>query len=61
MEYCEGGNLLNYLSEKKQLTENESRAIFQQIIDAIYYLHQVGVCHRNLNLENILFSSKKKR
>lgn len=60
MEYCEGGNLLNYLSEKKQLTENESRAIFQQIIDAIYYLHQVGVCHRNLNLENILFSSKKR-
>ena len=60
MEYAEGGELFNYILEKKYLSEDESRRIFQQIIDAIYYLHQIGVCHRDLKLENILFSSKKR-
>ena len=60
MEYAEGGELFNYICEKKYLSENESRKIFHQIIDAIYYLHQMGICHRDLKLENILFSSNKK-
>ena len=60
MEYAEGGELFNYILEKKYLSEDESRIIFQQIIDAVYYLHQIGVCHRDLKLENILFSSKNK-
>ena len=60
MEYAEGGELYNYIIEKKYLSEDESRKIFQQIIDAIYYLHQIGICHRDLKLENILFSSNKK-
>ena len=60
MEYAEGGELFNYVLEKKNLSEDESRIIFQQIIDAVYYLHQIGVCHRDLKLENILFSSKNK-
>ena len=60
MEYAEGGELFNYVLERKYLSENESRIIFQQIIDAVYYLHQIGVCHRDLKLENILFSSKNK-
>ena len=57
MEYAEGGDLSSYIMEKKFLNENEARKIFQQLIDIVYYLHQIGVCHRNLNLENILFSS----
>ena len=60
MEYAEGGELYNYLFEKKYLSEEESRKIFHQLIDAISYLHQMGICHRDLKLENILFSSKKK-
>ena len=56
MEYAEGGDLSSYLMKKKYLNENEARKIFQQIIDTVYYLHQIGVCHRNLRLENILFS-----
>ena len=60
MEYAEGGELYNYLFEKKYLSEDESRKIFHQLIDAISYLHQMGICHRDLKLENILFSSKKK-
>ena len=60
MEYAEGGDLSSYIMNKKRLNEKEARKIFQQLIDTVYYLHQIGVCHRNLRLENILFSSKNK-
>ena len=60
MEYAEGGDLSSYLTQQKLLNEDITRKIFQQIIDGIYYLHQIGVCHRNLKLENIFFSSKKR-
>ena len=56
MEYAEGGELFNYILERKYLSEDESRKIFQQLIDAISYLHQIGICHRDLKLENILFT-----
>ena len=61
MEYAEGGELFNYIIEEGHLSENESRNIFQQIIDAIYYLHQMGICHRDLKPENILFDTKDKK
>ena len=61
MEYAEGGELFNYIISKGCLSEDESRNIFQQIIDAIYYLHQIGICHRDLKPENILFDSKDKK
>ena len=61
MEYAEGGELFNYIISKGNLSEDESRNIFQQIIDAVYYLHQIGICHRDLKPENILFDSKDKK
>ena len=61
MEYAEGGELFNYIIAKGSLSEDESRNIFQQIIDAVYYLHQIGICHRDLKPENILFDSKDKK
>ena len=61
MEYAEGGELFNYIIEKGILTEDESRNIYQQIIDAIYYIHQMGICHRDLKPENVLFDSKERK
>ena len=61
MEYAEGGELFSYIIDQGYLSEDESRNIFQQIIDAIYYLHQIGICHRDLKPENILFDSKEKK
>ena len=60
MEYAEGGDLSSFLAKQNYLNEDTARKIFQQLIDGIYYLHQIGICHRNLKLENILFSSKKR-
>ncbi|CAG9860362.1 unnamed protein product [Phyllotreta striolata] len=54
MEYAAGGELYDYLSERKVLKEEEARRIFRQISTACYYCHKHKICHRDLKLENIL-------
>lgn len=54
MEIAAGGELYDYLSERKALEETEARRIFRQIACAVYYCHKNNICHRDLKLENIL-------
>ncbi|XP_045513662.1 uncharacterized protein LOC123707566 isoform X4 [Pieris brassicae] len=54
MEYCSGGELYDYLSQKKVLEEDEARRLFRQIATAVYYCHIHKICHRDLKLENVL-------
>ncbi|XP_045534413.1 mucin-5AC [Papilio machaon] len=54
MEYCSGGELYDYLSQKKVLEEEEARRLFRQIATAVYYCHIHKICHRDLKLENVL-------
>ncbi|XP_038104672.1 uncharacterized protein LOC6034748 isoform X3 [Culex quinquefasciatus] len=54
MEFAAGGELYDYLSERKVLSEEEARRIFRQVSTAIYYCHKHKICHRDLKLENIL-------
>ena len=57
MEYAEGGELFDYIIKKDHLSEDETRNIFHQIIDAIDYMHNLGISHRDLKPENILLDS----
>lgn len=43
MEYAAGGELYDFLSERKVLAEEEARRIFRQIATAVYYCHKVSV------------------
>ncbi|XP_065354273.1 uncharacterized protein Nuak1 isoform X2 [Calliphora vicina] len=54
MEFAAGGELYDYLSERKVLNEEEARRIFRQVATAVYYCHKHKICHRDLKLENIL-------
>ncbi|XP_037091069.1 serine/arginine repetitive matrix protein 2-like [Pollicipes pollicipes] len=54
MEYAAGGELYDYLSERKVLSEPEARRVFRQVATACYYCHKHKICHRDLKLENIL-------
>ena len=59
MEYCEGGELFNYIVKNKRLSEKESSYFFYQIINGIEYIHSKGIAHRDLKPENLLIGKNK--
>ncbi|XP_029050091.1 serine/threonine-protein kinase unc-51 isoform X3 [Osmia bicornis bicornis] len=56
MEYCNGGDLADYLSAKGTLSEDTIRVFLKQLAGAMKALHAKGVIHRDLKPQNILLS-----
>jgi len=56
MPYCDGGELFDYVAESGALSEDVARQLFTQFLSGLDYLQQMGICHRDLSLENILIS-----
>lgn len=58
MELCHGRNLYHYIKKRpnKCITEQEAIPIFRQIVSAVAYMHEHGLVHRDLKLENILIN-----
>ena len=56
-ELCTGGELLTRV-QSSQLKEKDIARIFNQIMSGVAYIHGMGIVHRDLKLENILFSSE---
>eukprot|EP00392_Amoebophrya_sp_AT5.2_P000406 g407.t1 len=54
MEYVSNGDLFDKIAERKGLAEVEAKYVFQQLIEAIAYMHDAHVIHRDLKPENIL-------
>jgi serine/threonine protein kinase len=42
MEIAAGGEIYDYLSERKTLDEKEARRLFRQIATAVFYCHKVS-------------------
>lgn len=53
-DICAGGCLLDRLQEVETMSENTAQSIGKQVVDAVLYLHSVGVCHRDIKPENVL-------
>ncbi|XP_076831988.1 serine/threonine-protein kinase ULK2 isoform X2 [Brachyhypopomus gauderio] len=56
MEYCNGGDLADYLQAKGTLREDTLRVFLQQIAAAMRVLKSKGIIHRDLKPQNILLS-----
>merc|ERR1712190_81935 len=59
MELCLGGELFDRIIESGHFTEAQAANLMQQIVRAIYYMHENHVCHRDLKPENFLFTTKE--
>ncbi|XP_076417089.1 serine/threonine-protein kinase ULK1 isoform X1 [Peromyscus maniculatus bairdii] len=57
MEYCNGGDLADYLHTMRTLSEDTVRLFLQQIAGAMQLLHSKGIIHRDLKPQNILLSN----
>uniref|UniRef100_A0AAQ4Q6S6 non-specific serine/threonine protein kinase n=1 Tax=Gasterosteus aculeatus aculeatus TaxID=481459 RepID=A0AAQ4Q6S6_GASAC len=55
-QYCNGGDLADYLHTKGTLSEDTIRVFLQQIAGAMRVLQGKGIIHRDLKPQNILLS-----
>lgn len=58
MEYIEGQDLYEYITEKGPLPEDVTRSIACILIDTLKSIHGAGVIHRDLKPENIMIKIK---
>lgn len=56
MEYVEGKNLAEMITQGNALTTQERLRIFRELLDAVEYLHQSGCVHCDLKPENIMLT-----
>nr|CAB3267501.1 serine/threonine-protein kinase ULK1-like [Phallusia mammillata] len=61
MEYCNGGDLADYLQAKGTLSEDVIRIFLRQIMSAMAALHSKGILHRDLKPQNLLLSYKSQK
>ena len=51
-ELCRGGDLMDYISQRRRLPEQEVKRYIRQIVSAVDYLHRLGILHRYSNHGN---------
>ena len=56
-QIIKGGPIINRLLQKGPMNEDDSREVIKQVLVCLLYLHSKRIVHRDLKLENILFSS----
>lgn len=57
LEMCRGGELSDLLHQKYRLNEEEVKIVMRRLAEAVVYMHDCEVVHRDLKLENILVST----
>lgn len=58
MEYCQNGDLFDFVKKNGKLSEGLAKNLFHQLLDSLDFLHnKVGVAHLDLKLENVLIGN----
>jgi len=54
MPYCDGGELFERLDLNERFSEEEARYWMDQLLNGLENLQHMGICHRDMSLENLL-------
>ena len=57
MEYCQQGELFA-LVDRKYMTVQDKACFFKQLLRGVAYLHENGIAHRDIKLENLLMTDE---
>ena len=57
MELLEYSSLKNLMRNKIPLSEKQLKIITKQLLNCLDYLHNKGICHRDITMDNILISN----
>ncbi|KZV32078.1 3-phosphoinositide-dependent protein kinase 2-like [Dorcoceras hygrometricum] len=56
LESCEGGELFDQIMRKGRLSEKEACFYAAEVVDALEYIHSMGLIHRDIKPENLLLT-----
>ncbi|CDR43429.1 CYFA0S12e00452g1_1 [Cyberlindnera fabianii] len=56
MEFVSGGDLMDFVAAHGSVGEEAAKEITRQILEAIKYVHSLGISHRDLKPDNILIA-----
>ncbi|KAK7204219.1 kinase-like domain-containing protein [Myxozyma melibiosi] len=61
MEYVGGGDLMDYVTNYGPLDEPLAKVVTRQVLQALMYVHGLGISHRDIKPDNILLSKPGKQ
>ena len=51
-------DLFECIEQHSRLPEEQARYVFGQVVDAVWYLNQKGICHRDIKDENVIMDGE---
>jgi len=59
-EFCPGGNLFDNIFHAQRMDELLARTYFRQLVKGLQDCHRVGVVHRDIKAQNVMFDANCK-
>ena len=57
MDFCDGGEVYDLVESSGAMGEGMARSYFRQVVNGLKHLHNMGIAHRDMSLENLMHNT----